>query len=131
MKYDYSIVIAIDFDGTLTKKDNFPLSNEFKIDENAIKWARRFQNEGAEVILWTCRSGDSLEKAIKELKKYNFVPNFINQGNGKRFEKSPKINADIYIDDRSSTNSEINWKDYYLKFKAIKEKNLKLKQLGF
>ena len=121
-------IAAVDFDGTIVE-DRYPEIG--KVNERTVRYIRYLKRNGYKLILWTCRSGDLLEKAIEELKKYNFIPNFINQGNGKRFEKSPKINADIYIDDRSCLSSEIDWQKYYSKFKEIKQKNFKLKKLGY
>lgn len=115
--FDTSILIAVDFDGTITKEDNFPNTN-YEIDPVAIKWLRRLQKEGAKIICWSCR-GIS-EKIIQELAGYDFAFDYIDKDNGLRSHQR-KLNADFYIDDRSSLTGKIQWEEtfYYIKNKIM------------
>ena len=107
MKFDKTVLVAVDFDGTLAQE----------LTENlfapAIEWTKKIQGAGAKVILWSCREGDILQKAIEACKKQGLVFDYINEGNGLRPD-SRKINADIYIDDRAIVG-EIDWKSFFQK----------------
>ena len=54
-------VFAFDFDGTLCGID-YPRIGEPKT--KMIELAKQLKREGHQLILWTCRSGIELEKAI-------------------------------------------------------------------
>ena len=92
------MVIAIDFDGTITDRNNFPdISDPRPYVVEAIK---HIQQAGHKVILWTCREGIHLERAVAwlhehniNLSGYNFNPIYQVQ--------SRKIVADVYIDDKN------------------------------
>ena len=91
------MVIAIDFDGTITDRNNFPDILGFK--EHAIDAIKNLQAHGHQCILWTCREGHSLDAARESLLKagvvmngYNFSPYQL---------QSRKIVADVYIDDKN------------------------------
>jgi len=116
IKIDYNVVVAIDLDGTLTKKDNFP-SNDYEFNHTAIKWVKKIQSLGVITILWTCGNGIILDKKIKELEIYGLFFNYINDYKNIR-GTSRKINADIYIDDRAN-DGIIRWKKIYNKIKKI------------
>lgn len=106
---DYNILIAVDFDGTITKHDNFPNQN-YEINPVAIKWLKRLQSDGAKIISWSCR--DITPQIISELQQYDFQFDYINEDNGLR-SQNRKINADFYIDDRSCINGNIEWENVY------------------
>lgn len=55
-------IIAVDFDGTLVE-DKFPSIGE-PIYQTWIKLFKE-QSEGSKIILWTCRNGEALEKAVE------------------------------------------------------------------
>lgn len=91
------MVIAIDFDGTITDKNEFPSIGEPK--EYAVEAIHNLQAAGHKCILWTCREGKYLEAAKKwlivngiYLDDYNFSPYQL---------QSRKIVADVYIDDKN------------------------------
>ena len=91
------MVIAVDFDGTITDKNIFPKIGEWK--EHAIEAIKNLQQHGHKCILWTCREGNYLELAKDALAKaglimdgYNFSPYQL---------QSRKIVADVYIDDKN------------------------------
>lgn len=91
------MVIAIDFDGTITDKNIFPEIGCFK--DHAIDAIKNIQAHGHKVVLWTCREGMYLTKATVALLDeglimdgYNYSPYQL---------QSRKIVADVYIDDKN------------------------------
>lgn len=94
--------IAIDFDGCLCKNmwPNIGLPNF-----DAINAAIRAKQEGAALILWTCRVGEKLENAIQFCKSYGLEFDAVNDNLPERvafYSANPrKVNADEYWDDLS------------------------------
>lgn len=94
--------IAIDFDGCLCKNmwPNIGLPNF-----DAINAAIRAKQEGAALILWTCRVGEKLENAIQFCKNYGLEFDAVNDNLPERvalYDANPrKVNADEYWDDLS------------------------------
>lgn len=87
-------VIAVDYDGTITKENAFPRVGEVK--DGAIETLLEMQ-ERYSIALWTCRSGRTLKQALDYLKSLGFVPDYVN---GQPFTTgSPKMVAHAYIDD--------------------------------
>lgn len=108
------IIFAMDFDGTITKKSEWPELGEPNWDViNAIK---RAQASGAKFILWTNREDtDSkhpgcLTKAIKFCKECGITFDAINENLpivGDYYDSDVrKISADYYIDDKSPGSIE-------------------------
>lgn len=97
-------VVAIDFDGTITEQSPFPLMGNLRPNcKKAIEFIRS-QNL---VVIWTARTGTYLQEAILYLKSQGIAYDAINidiKGGSQR-----KIEADVYIDDRSFPRAEINW----------------------
>lgn len=91
------MVIAIDFDGTITEKNIFPEIG--KAREHAFEAIRHFQELGHKCILWTCRYGQSLIEAINWLSKNNVKMDAYNKNLYPL--RSRKIVADVYIDDKN------------------------------
>ncbi len=96
------MVYAIDFDGTLCE-DAYPEIGAPR--EDVIGFCLAAERAGDKLILWTCRDGADLERAVEWCKERGIVfdavnanlPELIAQyGNDPR-----KINADVYIDDRA------------------------------
>lgn len=54
--------IAVDFDGTLSF-GRWPEVGEPNTE--LISFLKRWSNKGNKLILWTCRTGQALEKAVK------------------------------------------------------------------
>ena len=54
-------IIAVDFDGTLCFS-NWPELGEPNC--HLIEYLRNWREQGNKLILWTCRAGDALERAI-------------------------------------------------------------------
>ena len=71
---DYSI-IAVDFDGTLCYS-NWPELGE--PNRPLIEYLRAQQKSGNKLILWTCRAGEALEKAVSWCKDQNLTFDAVN-----------------------------------------------------
>lgn len=57
-------IIAVDFDGTLCFS-KWPELGE--PNRPLIEYLKVWRNQGNKLILWTCRAGEALEKAISTL----------------------------------------------------------------
>lgn len=95
-------IIAVDFDGTLCYSSwpelgapNTPL----------IEYLRKWRAEGNKLILWTCRAGEALVRAVAWCADQKLTFDAVNDnlpevialyGNNSR-----KITCDYYIDDRA------------------------------
>lgn len=118
--YDYTVLVAIDFDGTITKKDDF-INKEIIFNKKAIKYIQKIRKLPVKMILWTCRENEKLEVAVNELKKIGIEFDYLNQDNGKR-RIHKKISADFYIDDRGNDH-RIRWRRIYKLIKKEVKKN--------
>ena len=110
-------VIAVDFDGTIV---DFAYPNIGNDNPGAIKWMKRWIDEGAKIILYTIRDGKELQDAVNYLNSNNIPLYGINNNpDQESWNKSKKIFANLYIDDaafgcplnyRSCFNKEsVNW----------------------
>lgn len=124
---DYKI-IAVDFDGTLCE-NAWPDIGE-PITE-VFDYIKRQQEEGAQIILWTCREGQKLLDAVYWCNKRGLYFNAINQNVPSIIESfggdCRKIYADVYIDDLSFNHRpfKVHLKD------ALQEKLEELTARGF
>ena len=91
------MIIAVDFDGTLCING--------KPNINLIRSLMQRQRMGDEIILWTCREGKPLIEAVSFLRKYGFMPKFVNCNTRTAIKKighdSRKVYADVYLDDKN------------------------------
>ena len=96
------MIYAVDFDGTLC-------TNEFP-DIGAphpaiIEFIKRRRADGDKIILWTCRSGQSLTSAVAWCSGYGLEFDAVNDNLAENIacynNNSRKVNADFYIDDRN------------------------------
>lgn len=120
--WDENIVVAFDFDGTITKEDNYPCL-DYEYNYNAIKWVKRIQELNVVSVLWTCNSEEKIKKITLELaEKYDIYFDYINdypyRGN------SRKLNADVYIDDRANSRL-LCWPIFYYRIKFLIRKRKK------
>lgn len=99
------MIIAVDFDGVLTPEGYWP-----KIgppNNKLIQWLITQQQNGAKVILWTCRVGEAVTNAIKFCSNHGLIFDAVNENLPEIIAlygcESRKIFADIYIDDRAYT----------------------------
>lgn len=91
------IIIAIDFDGTVVDH-RFP--DVGPDAPGALPVLRKIVEKGHKIILWTMRSGEHLDAAVKWYQD-NDIPLYGIQRNPTQDEwtSSPKAYAQIYIDD--------------------------------
>jgi len=94
-------IIAVDFDGTIVD-DAYPKIGKPKLF--ALDTLKKLQNNGHRIILWTVRSGKSLDKAVdfcreKGIEFYAVNKNYPEEIVDK--DTPRKILADIFIDDRN------------------------------
>ena len=89
-------IIAIDFDGTVVTHA-YP---EIGDDAGAVPVLKELVANGCRLILFTMRSGSLLKEAEAWFRKRD-IPLYAVNENPKqgRWTKSPKVHADLYIDD--------------------------------
>jgi hydroxymethylpyrimidine pyrophosphatase-like HAD family hydrolase len=96
------VIIAVDFDGTIVE-DRYPDIGKEK--RFAFMTLKSLQKEGHRLILWTYRSGKSLEEAIEFCRKNGVEFYAINcsypDEKLDETRMSRKIYADVFIDDRN------------------------------
>jgi hypothetical protein len=108
------LVIAVDFDGTLCEF-NFPnIGEQTPHQQELMDTLIQMRKEGHKLILWTNRGDNenyqSLTEAVDWCRKKGLEFDAINQnieGQKKLSGYSPKVMADIYIDDKA-----VNVKDW-------------------
>ena len=95
------MIIAVDFDGTIVEHRYPAIGKERPF---AFETLKALQKKGHQLILWTFRSGRTLEEAVDFCRKNGVEFYAIN----KNFPEEPwnendsrKIKADFYIDDRN------------------------------
>ena len=101
--------IAVDFDGTLCfsswpdlGEPNTPL----------IEYLKQWKSDGNKLILWTCRAGEALEKAVSWCREHQLEFDAINDNLPEIVEmygnNSRKITCDYYIDDKAVLPAMVN-----------------------
>lgn len=101
MNFQDKLILAIDFDGTIVE-DGYPGIGKPKLF--AFETLKRLQQEGHRLILWTYRDGKRLQEAVdfcsaNGIEFYAVNKSFPEEQNDS--QKSPKIHADLFIDDRN------------------------------
>ena len=95
-----SKIIAVDFDGTLCE-NKWPEIGE--ANEDMIYYLRKRQAEGDKLILWTCRVGDMLQKAVNWCYNHGLFFDAVNENLPEIIDSfgsdTRKIFANEYIDD--------------------------------
>ena len=96
-----SKVIAVDFDGTLCESKYPNIGNP---NLSLINFLIDLQKHGHKLILWTCRTDELLDNAVKFCNRYGLEFDAINSNIPDRvleYGNDPrKIGADYYIDDK-------------------------------
>lgn len=94
---DSNLVIAIDFDGTCVEHDYPAIGLEV---EGAVETLRALSKRGHRLILFTMRSGEKLEAAVRWFRDRKIELWAVNENPEQRsWTTSPKVYADYYIDD--------------------------------
>ena len=113
----------IDFDGTIHKyskgyDDGTIYDEPFKDAKDVIDWLK---NKGFEIVIFTTRASkeNSMETGGDHNKETQNIENWL-KDNGIYFDRitSDKLAADFYIDDKSITIKDGNWKNV---LKAVKK----------
>ena len=93
------MVIAVDYDGTITKRNAYPEVGEVK--ENCVDVLNKLKAMGHKIILWTCRCDEGLAKALDYMKGLGLEFDKVNAPiyEWEAVNPSRKICADIYLDD--------------------------------
>ena len=98
-----SKIIAVDFDGTLCE-NNWPEIGEPRF--GTITYLLKEKKQGAKLILWTCRVGEMLEKAVVWCADHGLRFDAVNENLPEIIESfgsdTRKIFANEYLDDRNS-----------------------------
>lgn len=100
------MIIAVDFDGTLSTGAEWPLIGEPNI--SLIKKLIDAQQKGHYIILWSCRNGRDLQEAVDWCEDYGLKFDGVNASPPNKIKEysgwdTRKIDADIYIDDKAMT----------------------------
>lgn len=101
--YNTGYIIAVDFDGTLSRA-GWPYCGDPNIE--LINKLINLRKEGVKVILWSCRSGIEEQAAVEWCKRYGLEFDAVNQNLPELVESwggedTRKIYADEYWDDKS------------------------------
>lgn len=95
-------IIAVDFDGTLAVT-KFP--EIIKPIPKMVRHCRKLQEDGAILILWTCRCGKDLEEAVEWCRwqglEFDYVNENVPENIGHFGNDCRKIFAHEYIDDKA------------------------------
>jgi hypothetical protein len=96
------VIYAVDFDGTLCENKYPEIGHPNKELIDFLKIEKRY---GAEIILWTMREGETLERAVAWCKEQGLEFDTVNDNLPrlkKAFKNNPrKVYADRYIDDHN------------------------------
>jgi hydroxymethylpyrimidine pyrophosphatase-like HAD family hydrolase len=101
MNFNDTLIIAVDFDGTIVE-DAYPKIG--KPQMFAFETLIKLQELGHRLILWTYRCEDKLDEAVKfcednGIKFYAINKSFPEEEYTNNISR--KINADLFIDDRN------------------------------
>src|SRR5690554_3209564 len=108
------LIIAVDFDGTITKKNEYPKVG--KADKKVTRLLRIIQKYH-DLVLWTARHGDkdlapALELCYAEGLHFVAINDHhpLSKMQYKEEERGRKIYANFYIDDHSVINRKYIYK---------------------
>lgn len=97
-----SLVIAVDFDGTVVEHKYPAIGKEMPF---AFATLKELQKRGHRLVLWTFRHGKTLDEAVEYCKKNGVEFYAVNRSfPEEKFdpnEASRKIDCDMFIDDRN------------------------------
>ena len=106
-------IIAVDFDGTLYTDDYPDIGDPIW---KTINYCKKEKENGAILILWTCRSGQDLVEAIRLCKQVELHFDYVNENAKESMfgyaRDSRKIYADEYIDDKAINVSDLPQEPY-------------------
>ena len=106
---DRSRIIAVDFDGTLCFSV-WPAVGE--PNNSLISYLKDQQKAGNKLILWTCRLGTALDKAVSWCREvahleFDAINDNVQEVIDYYGHNSRKISCDIYIDDKALVPDDV------------------------
>lgn len=97
--------VAVDFDGTLVE-DCYPKIGAPK--KALISLLNALRMSGVKVILWTCRTGEELEKAVGFCAEHGLTFDAVNTNlpvvKNLYGHDTRKVFADVYLDDKGTAD---------------------------
>ncbi len=121
MNFNDTLIIAVDFDGTIVE-DAYPKIGKPTLF--AFETLKKLQEEGHRLILWTYRCGIKLDEAVKFCEDHGVFFYAVNSSFPEETysnDVSRKINADIFIDDRN-IGGFMGWGEIYQMLSNSNEK---------
>lgn len=112
MNFSQTLIIAVDFDGTIVE-DAYPKIGKPMLF--AFDTLKKLQEKGHRLILWTYRSGSKLEEAVNFCETNGIYFYAVNRSFPEEEYSetlSRKINADLFIDDRN-IGGFLGWGEIY------------------
>ena len=109
---DNNKVIAVDFDGTIVEHKYPAIGKEMLF---AFATLKELQKKGHKLILWTIRTGELLEEAVDFCRQNGVEFYAVNKNYPEEVldqNTSRKLNADVFIDDRS-LGGFIGWSEIW------------------
>ena len=105
---DKPLVFAIDFDNTLCE-NKYPEIGKPILP--VIDFCKTMKADGHKLILWTCREGELLIKAVAWCAERGLTFDAVNENLKERIEQygtdPRKIGADFFVDDRNVLIKEL------------------------
>lgn len=90
--------VAVDFDGTICRKVKWPKMGPPV--PGAVEWMKVLHKAGAKLILYTMRSGKTLDEAVNYIEGEEVELYSVNSCPGQHtWSSSPKVYAHAYVDD--------------------------------
>lgn len=115
-----SLVIAVDFDGTIVSHEYPKIGKEMPFAFSTLK---ELQRHGYRLIMWTYRAGKRLDEAVEFCEQNGVVFYAVNKNFAEEVYEdgvtSRKVYADYYIDDRD-INGFAGWSKIWTKLNPNK-----------
>ena len=121
------MILAIDFDGTIVEHKYPDIGAQRPF---AFETLKALQKKGHRLILWTHRSGKTLEAAVKYCADHGLEFYAVNRNYPEEkweTHDSRKINADMFIDDRN-VGGLPTWSEIYITICPEEKKMTTLKK---
>lgn len=108
-------IVAVDFDGVIAQYDGWKGQGVYgEPMAGAVRALQKLAAEGWEIIIWTCRNLEERPTLAAYLDRYGIPYSQINDHSNTFSKPTPKVYADVYIDDRAwrfdPTRPDEEWK---------------------
>lgn len=108
--FNDKIVIAVDFDDTITEHRPYP--ELAPLDKRAKTYLDKLHQAGFQLVLWSARVGDDYSDALRRCNDEFGLDYIRSDSQEYNHGKSGKLVAQFYIDDRSYFG-KIPWRKIY------------------